>query len=72
MRKVQIEIDEEVLDAVMVGALKDARDGLKNALRERKIDAGAIGIFDIDKDTDIRKIKKHLKAFDRVIDYFTV
>jgi hypothetical protein len=70
MRRIEISIDEETMDDILEQGLLDMRRNLKADYESRKNGTG-MAIFDRDMSEDMRKMRKMLKAFDRVIKYCT-
>lgn len=60
-----IKIDDDAADELVVEVLKSARDRMEEDYREER------AIFSTDPKEDRKIIRKHLKAFDRIISYFS-
>jgi hypothetical protein len=69
--KKSVELTDEFLDELIVGRLSESREILEEDLVNRK-NGDALGIFSMDREEDIRKIKKMIKSLNRVIKYHSV
>ena len=64
-----VEIDYEQADKLVTANLKSLLECLENDYELRKNGEG-MAIFEIDKDKDLKLLKKHIKAFKTVIKYY--
>jgi hypothetical protein len=71
MKTVKFEIDEEQTDRLVLESLQDMHSNMKQDLYQRLNNENSFGVFVSDKKDDIRKMKKHLKALNRIIKYMT-
>jgi hypothetical protein len=62
-------MSEEEADAVIRQVIRYHLDVMIDDLKRRKEDKG-MAIFDCDKDEDIKKLNKHIKAFKLVLKYW--
>lgn len=60
-----IEVCDQQLNEIMITDLKRSLEGLKQDLEE---DRGGVWSFDVKEDRKI--IKKHIKAFKLILDYY--
>jgi predicted glutamine amidotransferase len=67
--KIKVDFDDEQLDDVLCAKLKSLMKLLQDDLKSRK-DGTGLAIFDTDFDTDVKIIKKHIKAFKTVLKYY--
>lgn len=70
-REFTIKIDDEVVDTVLVGYLRDTMAALVKSLGERWSGEDRLGLFHDDVDKDIEEIKKHIDALRVVINYIS-
>ena len=70
MKKVSIHIDYETLDSIVVTGLVEAYETMKQSYKDRLDGTESVGIFSTHKEEDLRDIKRHLKAFKRVLKYY--
>ena len=63
--KYTVDLEWEQVEAIVVKELKWTRDQFKKDLAYRRLP-----VFDHDKDTDDKLIKKHIKALDMIIEYY--
>jgi hypothetical protein len=66
--KVKIDIDIDQVDKIVCHQLEFLLKSLEDDLERRKEGSGLM-IFDADLDTDVKIIKKHIKAFKTVLKY---
>lgn len=64
-----IEMVEEQVDHILLQETKNSLDILKLNLRERKKDNGMC-FFHMDKEEDIKEIKRYIEAFKLVYKYY--
>lgn len=64
----KVEIDYEAADAIVLASLKDVLETLEKDLANRT--PGSLGIFERDYEEDVKILKKHIKAFKRVMKYY--
>jgi hypothetical protein len=69
--KKSVELTDECLDELIVARLTESRECLEEDLFNRK-NGDALCIFSMDREEDIRKIKKMIKSLNRVIKYHSV
>jgi len=62
---ITIEVNDEQLNDLVVADLQQSLQGLKQDLKE---DRGGVWSFDVKEDRKI--IKKHIKAFKLILDYY--
>jgi len=62
-------MSEEEADAVIKQVIRYHLNNMVDDLKRRKKDKG-MAIFDCDKDEDIKKLNKHIKAFKLVLKYW--
>jgi hypothetical protein len=62
-------MSEEEADAVIKQVIRYHLNNMVDDLKRRKEDKG-MAIFDCDKDEDIKKLNKHIKAFKLVLKYW--
>ena len=72
MKKVHLEIDHDVLDALTVENLKCMRETVIENLFNREHGDLQLAVFSTDKAEDVRQLKKLYKGFNRVIRYMSV
>jgi hypothetical protein len=69
VNKYKFELDYDQADSIVIQSLNTMLDCLQSDLkRTEESDRGYI--FDSDKETDIKEIKKHIKSFKRVLKYY--
>jgi hypothetical protein len=69
----KLEIDIDTAETLVVPVLKEGLESLERDLfRYENDDDDFIAIFSTDSDEDIKMIKKHIKAFKRVINWYAV
>ena len=68
-KRLTVELDYETTDRIVVLDLRDMYDDFCNDLEQRKNDLGC-AIFEMDKDQDIKFIKKHLKAMRMILRFY--
>lgn len=66
--KYKVKVPWESANEVTVAYLKDTIAELKENKRARK-EGHPLGIFEKDKDEDLREIKRHINAFKTVLSY---
>lgn len=69
--EITVKLDWDTVDGIIVDQLESALETLKVDYENRKSDSG-MAIFDIDKKTDIKLIKKHIKAIKLILSYYSV
>jgi hypothetical protein len=67
--KVKIDLDIDQVDKIVSKQLELMLESLEDDLEWRKEGTG-MSIFDSDLDTDVKIIKKHIKAFKTVLKYY--
>jgi hypothetical protein len=67
MSKITVELDAEAIDQVIVDQLFDARSSLL-----KDYESGTGRVFSLDTDEDRKLIRKTIKAFERVISWYSV
>jgi hypothetical protein len=67
--KIDIDIDTDQVDKIVSKQLELMLESLEDDLERRKEGTG-MSIFDSDLDTDVKIIKKHIKAFKTVLKYY--
>jgi hypothetical protein len=67
--KVKIDIDIDQVDKIVCQQLEFLLKSLDDDLERRKEGTG-MSIFDTDLDTDVKIMKKHIKAFKTVLKYY--
>jgi len=67
--KVKIDIDIDQVDKIVSKQLEFLLKSLDDDLERRKEGRG-MSIFDTDLDTDVKIMKKHIKAFKTVLKYY--
>lgn len=65
-----IELCGDCLDPVVRASLTQCRGYLKADLAKAESGHDYFHVFDKDTAEDIKKLKKHIKAFDRVLSYY--
>lgn len=65
---IEIVISDDQEDEITRATLRFMRDDLVKTYDARREDRG-IAMYSLDKEKDLRKLERLLKAFDRVIDY---
>ena len=69
--KATIELEYDQIQSIIVQELKETLEIMMRDLVDRQSDTfGSGGIFDNDKETDIKLIKKHIKSLKRIIQYY--
>ena len=66
---VTVELDMDAADKIVVANLSSMLELLENDYELRKEDRG-MAIFEIDKDEDLKILKKHIKSFKTVLKYY--
>ena len=69
MNKFTVELEWDVVDSIVVQALKNQYNGLKKDLDSKLNDKETLGIFSNDKEEDIAEIQKHLDSIKTVLSY---
>ena len=69
MSKVTVELESDVVDRIVVQALKNQYNGLKKDLDRRRNDEETFGIFYTDKVKDVACIWRHLDSIKIVLSY---
>lgn len=69
----RIKITDDQINEIVIAELKESIDSLERYLRDYEEDGNKwIAVFDTDPKQDVKKIKKHLKSFRRVLGWYTV
>lgn len=66
---VTVEIDYDQADKIVVANLSSMLECLEDDYELRKEDRG-MAIFEVDKDKDLKILKKHIKSFKTVLKYY--
>jgi len=69
MNKFTVELEWDAVDSIVIQALKNQYNGLKECLDSRLNDKETLGIFSSDKEEDIAEIQKHLDSIKTVLSY---
>ena len=69
MSKMMIEMEEEQVDAIMIGELKWHIETFRKDL-ERREKGGGLSIFDNDPKADVVYLNEYIEAFGLVLDYY--
>lgn len=69
MGKVTVELDWEAVDSIILQELKDTIDGLKEQLSHVQT-TGKGDSFDMDYETDVMLITKHIDACELIYKYY--
>jgi hypothetical protein len=69
MNKVTVELERDAVDSIVVQALKNQYNGLKEDLDRRLNDKETWGIFLSDKVEDVACIWRHLDSIKTVLSY---
>ena len=69
MNNVKVELERDAVDSIVVQALKNQYNGLKEDLDRRLNDKEAFGIFLSDKVEDVACIWRHLDSIKTVLSY---
>jgi len=72
MNNITIELTPEQIDEIVAEALKETQSRWIDELITRKDNNKYHGVFDNDRDTDIKKLRKAIKAAEKLIDWYTV
>lgn len=67
--KVSIELEDKQIEAIMLNELKEQYQSIIENIEARKNGLNVYGMFVAEKEEDIREMKRHLDAFDTVIDF---
>jgi hypothetical protein len=68
--KTTIELVDEQLNVIVIKALMDARDTFNDFLKQYEDGKEWVAVFETDKDKDIKLLKKHVKACNRLLYWF--
>lgn len=69
MNNVMIPLDWETVDNIVVMQVKDMKEGLEGYLIQVENNKKGT-VFDLDYKKDMKQIKEHIKACDKIIAYF--
>ena len=67
-----IDIDYEAVSKIVTDELKDSLRNLEADYETRKIGGITAGVFDSNREVDLKKIKKTIRAVERVLYYYGV
>lgn len=70
--KINIEVDYEQLDQIIAAALKDVKQDFEDYLKRYEDKDAWVAVFDTDREKDIKLLKKHVKACDRLLEWYGV
>ena len=68
--KTTFEITQDQLDSIVIAALMDARDTFNEYLKQYEDGKEWVAVFETDKEKDIKLLKKHAKACNRLLYWF--
>jgi hypothetical protein len=68
-KSVTVELDWDTIDRITTCSMKSLVESLEADLEKRKDDTG-MAIFEMDKESDIALMKKHIEAFKLVLKYY--
>lgn len=71
-KRISINVDDDCLNEIVKSDLISIKDIMLFDLERRKNGSDQYGIFHKDKNKDIAEMRKHIKAFDLVLKYYSV
>jgi hypothetical protein len=68
--KTAIELCDEQMNVIVIKALMDARDTFNEYLQQYEDGKEWVAVFETDRGKDIKELKKHVKACNRLLYWF--
>jgi uncharacterized protein YgbK (DUF1537 family) len=68
--KTTIELCDEQMNVILIKALMDARDTFNECLQQYEDGKEWVAVFETDREKDIKELKKHVKACNRLLHWF--
>ena len=69
MKKVTIQLDKDIFDAIIIGELRQTLELLEVDCEKRQAGHG-FALFDMDRDADAAIMREHIRAFKLVLSYY--
>lgn len=68
--KTTFEIEYEQINSIVNAMLRETRDDFEGYLRQYENGKDWVAVFEVDREKDIKMLKKHVKACDRLLKWY--